>query len=36
MNYLFKDEKYLLDNIIQVAKNISHNDIGNTILLDYL
>ena len=35
MNYLFKDEKYLLDNIIQVAKNISHNDIGNTILLDY-
>jgi replication factor C subunit 3/5 len=35
LNYLFKDDKYLMDNIIQVAKSISHNNIGNTILLDY-
>jgi len=34
-NYLFKSKQYLKDNVIELAKEISHNNIGNTILLNY-
>lgn len=34
-NYLFKSKQYLKDNVIGLAKEISHNNIGNTILLNY-
>ena len=34
-NYLFKNKMYLERNIIELAKEISHNNIGTTILLDY-